>query len=273
MKGKQIACLTSLLILAISAIPVCAGGDEEISLPQRWHGKGKIVNAQGKLTQVIFIRYSTPIGQMIDAQVVDIGDPDSDGARDGYALLGLWWNVAKYPNGVSYVINPSAAGNYGLVQSSVVAEIKASLESWDAVVGIELYNDNPFVDVRAKASLHRPDYKNVITWARISNKNIVAMASIWYNSNTKEIVDADIVLNSYYKWGIDLDDEGTGHKLTNAFDIQNILTHEAGHWSGLDDIYDETYWAMTMYGYAEYGETIKISLEPGDIAGIQAVYG
>ncbi|MEM2907768.1 MAG: hypothetical protein QXP65_00985, partial [Candidatus Hadarchaeales archaeon] len=100
-----------------------------------------------------------------------------------------------------------------------------------------------------------------------------AVASIWYNSSTKEIVDADIILNSYYKWGIDLDDEETGYVLTDAFDIQNIVTHEAGHWSGLDDIYDVTYWAMTMYGYAEYGEVIKISLEPGDITGVQAVYG
>jgi hypothetical protein len=27
-----------------------------------------------------------------------------------------------------------------------------------------------------------------------------------------------------------------------------------------------------MYGYTSYGEEIKRSLEPGDIAGVQAVY-
>lgn len=260
------------LLLALAAIPAYANGDEEVTLPRGWQGKSKIVNPQGKLTQVVFIRYSASAGQKVSAQLVDIGDPDGDGARDGYILLGLRWNTAKYPSGVPYVINPSAAKHYGLSQSNVVAEIKASLESWDAVVKVELYNDSPVVDVRARASLGRPDYKNVITWARISSKDVVAVASIWYNSSTGEIVDADIVLNSYYKWGIDLDDEGTGHALTDAFDIQNIVTHEAGHWSGLDDIYDDTYWAMTMYGYAAYGETIKISLEPGDITGVQAVY-
>lgn len=263
----------AVLSLALAAIPVYADGDEGAMLPRGWQGKSKITNPQGKLTQVVFIRYFASTGQKVNAQVVDIGDPDGDGARDGYILLGLWWNMAKYPNGVPYVINPSAAKYYGLSQSNVVAEIKASLESWDAVVEVELYSDSPVVDVRARASLRRPDYKNVITWARISSKDIVAVASIWYNSSTKEIVDADIILNSYYKWGIDLDDEETGHALTDAFDIQNIVTHEAGHWSGLDDIYDVTYWAMTMYGYAECGEVIKISLEPGDITGVQAVYG
>jgi hypothetical protein len=272
LNGKQFVCVASVLLLAFSVIPAYANGDEDTVFPRSWDGKLKIFNRQGELTQVVFVRYSKSTGQAGGAQVVDIGDPDGDGARDGYALLGLRWNLEKYRKGVPYLINPSAATKYGLTQSSVVAEIRSALESWDAAVEVELYSDNPTVDVRARASLGRPDYKNVITWARISNKDVVAMASIWYDTNTKEILDADIVLNSYYMWGIDLDDEGTSYVLTNAFDIQNIVTHEAGHWSGLDDIYDSTYWAMTMYGYSAYGETIKISLEPGDVAGVRSVY-
>jgi len=221
-----------------------------------------------KLSVRIFIKYANPV-KRTTANVVDIGDPDGDGARDGYVLSGLWWNLSKYPNGVPYVINPSGAVKQGLAQSDVVARIKASLESWDAAVSKELYNDDPVVDTKAKARL---DYKNVITWARLQ-PGVVAVATIWYYSATGEIVDADIELNSYYKWGIDPDGEGTNYTLTDRFDIQNVVTHEAGHWSGLDDIYDDTYWAMTMYGYTHYGETIKISLEPGDIAGVRAVYG
>ena len=100
---------------------------------------------------------------------------------------------------------------------------------------------------------------------------VIAYAVIWYISGTGEIVDADIVLNSYYKWGIADGDEST-NDLKNKFDIRNIITHEAGHWSGLDDIYDSAYSAITMYGYTSYGEEIKRSLEPGDIAGVQFVY-
>jgi len=245
--------LVSILTVTLSA-PVGAVADNDIP--------------EG-LSLAIFIRYAYPV-ERTTANVVDIGDPDSDGAQDGYELLGLWWDLSKYPNGVPYVINPKDAIKwYGLAESDVVAEVKASLESWDAVVSVELYNDYPTVDYKANAKL---DYKNVITWKRLE-PGIVAVATIWYYSATGEIVDADIRLNRGYKWGIDLDDEGTGYALTDAFDIQNIVTHEAGHWSGLGDIYDTTYWAMTMYGYTVYGETIKISLEPGDIAGVQAVYG
>ena len=83
--------------------------------------------------------------------------------------------------------------------------------------------------------------------------------------------DADIILRHGYNWGIaDGDEEEID--LTDAFDIQNIVTHESGHWTGLDDIYDEEYDAMTMYGYSAYGEEIRRSLEPGDIAGAQEVY-
>jgi hypothetical protein len=61
------------------------------------------------------------------------------------------------------------------------------------------------------------------------------------------------VLNSHYKWGI-ADGNETTTDFTDKFDIRNIVTHEAGHWSGLDDIYASNYSAMTMYGYATPGE-------------------
>jgi len=135
---------------------------------------------------------------------------------------------------------------------------------------IELYNDNPQINYKAKASIASLDYKNVITWGR-AQPGVVAYTVIWYISSTGEIVDADMVLNSYYKWGIADGDETTSD-LIGKFDIRNIVTHEAGHWTGLDDIYNSTYWAMTMYGYTSYGEEIKRSLEPGDIAGARTIY-
>jgi hypothetical protein len=56
-------------------------------------------------------------------------------------------------------------------------------------------------------------------------------------------------------------------------DVQNIMTHEFGHWCGLADLYaDKDYW-LTMYGYSNYGETYKQTLGLGDILGLRAVYG
>ncbi|MEM2686617.1 MAG: hypothetical protein QXM01_06045 [Candidatus Bathyarchaeia archaeon] len=267
------ALLMVFLILTSAAyiLPAVAADSEE-EMPREWYGRRKVVDRIGKYVRIAIIHYLT-----------DVGDPDKDGAEDGYALLGVYWNLSRYSTGVPYIINPSGGVKQGLSEASIVSEIKAALESWDWAVDldnyrppdkvrhrIELYNDEPLINYKAKASIGTPDLRNVISWGR-AQPGVVAYAVIWYIPNSGEIVDADIVLNSYYRWGIADGDEATSD-LVGKFDIRNIVAHEAGHWTGLDDIYDPNYSAMTMYGYADFGEEIKRSLEPGDIAGAQAIY-
>ncbi len=289
-KTLLLICVGLLLLLSVSIFtPIVSANKDEDEMPKDWFGKRKVIDRFGEYTRVALIHY--------EAGVIDLDDPDGDGSSDGYELLGAWWNLNKYPDGVPYIVNPSqAVKSYGLSADEVVLEIKYALESWDLAVDlsdyevdyvayptyvdvggetttkypINLYDDNPTIDYKAKASIAFPDYRNVITWG-LARPGVVAYAVIWYISSTGEIVDADIVLNSYYKWGIADGDEGTSD-LASKFDIRDIVTHESGHWSGLDDIYDAAYSAMTMYGYTSYGEEIKRSLEPGDIAGVQVVY-
>ena len=52
-----------------------------------------------------------------------------------------------------------------------------------------------------------------------------------------------------------------------AYDVQNIATHEFGHWVGLEDLYDEADGDLTMYGFSAGGEIKKRSLGTGDITG------
>lgn len=254
-----------ITLLTANAAIALPEDDDKIDIPGDWHGKKKIVINKGELTQVVFIKYAKPVVSASEPLIIDIGDPNNDGARDGYELSGLWWNMIKYPSGIPYTINPkTTVKRYSLKQNDVVGAVKNSLEAWDAATSRELYSDYPTVDTRARASTGTPDYKNVITWASISDNSIVAVASMWYYTASNEMVDADITFNTYYRWGIGL---------SNAMDIQNVGTHEAGHWTGLNDLYDPTYQTMTMYGYTSYGETIRRSLEPGDVAGARAVYG
>jgi hypothetical protein len=53
--------------------------------------------------------------------------------------------------------------------------------------------------------------------------------------------------------------------------VQNIATHEFGHWVGLDDLYATTDKDLTMYGYGETKELKKDSLGLGDITGATTV--
>jgi hypothetical protein len=56
-------------------------------------------------------------------------------------------------------------------------------------------------------------------------------------------------------------------------DVQNIVTHEFGHWAGLADLYNSADSLLTMYGYSGYGVTYQRDLGLGDRMGVQAVYG
>jgi len=272
--------LLATTITATAAIPFDGKDKQERDKPAPKKIRDiKIVIPHDDLVQVIFIKLLdvTPIS----SPVTDVGDPDNDGNADGYELLNIHWNLTKYPNGVPYVINPKFVKKFRLDETAVVNEMKLALEAWDLAVDyddytppdIATYNvnlfDEPTVDYRARVIWFFPDGKNVITWRSLPFF-VVAITIVWYNPANNEVVEADMILNYRLPWGIDPDDEGS--ETIDAFDIQNIVTHEAGHWCGLDDIYDPTYEEMTMYGFTTIGETKKISLEPGDIAGVQVVY-
>jgi hypothetical protein len=46
--------------------------------------------------------------------------------------------------------------------------------------------------------------------------------------------------------------------------VQNVMTHEFGHWLFLDDIKDANCNYVTMYGYIGLGEINKITLDVAD---------
>ena len=73
-------------------------------------------------------------------------------------------------------------------------------------------------------------------------------------------------LNTDYTWGDATIDP-------SVMDLQNILTHELGHAVGLSDVYNDACSTVTMYGYSDYGDVAKRSLEQSDITGLQQMYG
>jgi len=234
-------CITIALILGLSsAVSAAEPPKKPITPPQ--------------LKQITFIHYAGP-----DRPGRPQPSPVDNAA---YGLLGVF-----LPDTVTYYVNPSGAPVGALV------EIQSAFETWDAVTGTELFN--PASQTTASGLSY--DGENTISWVGIAPTSIIAMTRTWYwddgNPATLDaIVEFDIVFNALLKWGIDPDNEGR-LKLKNAYDVQNIATHEAGHVVGLADLYEDQYRELTMYGYGSKGETIKISLQEGDIAGTRYLYG
>jgi hypothetical protein len=168
-----------------------------------------------------------------------------------YELLPFHWYTTA-----NYWINPK--NPYGFSISAVVNTITASANTWDSQTSFAVFS---YQGTTSKTA-GRYDGYNVISWGYYRS-GVIAVTYIWYSGD--RIIETDTRLNTYYRWSL----SGEARKM----DVQNIMTHEFGHWCGLDDLYDDKDYWLTMYGYASYGETYKRTLGLGDILGLQAVYG
>ncbi len=118
---------------------------------------------------------------------------------------------------------------------------------------------------KASSLRNRMDGYNDVTWDGLNKyQNPIAVAIFWYYTSTGEVVEADLINNKNFPWASDGD--------PNAYDVQNIDTHEFGHFLVLGDLYDGSESELTMYGYGARGETKKRFLGLGDQLGIRTIY-
>ncbi|MEM1008139.1 MAG: matrixin family metalloprotease [Myxococcota bacterium] len=102
------------------------------------------------------------------------------------------------------------------------------------------------------------------------NSQAVAVASVIFSRDTGQIFGFDIEFNNInFRFSIDGRPLQVGRREIPTVDIQNTLTHEAGHAVGLDHS-DEI--QSTMFASAPPGETSKRDLHTDDIAGICSLY-
>lgn len=191
--------------------------------------------------------------------------PKEEDHSDHYDLLGKGVKWKTTP--VSYVIDPDNPD--GLSEVFVANAIYLGAEEWDAHTGAELFNDEYTIDYSASWDSDSPDGRNEVLFGDYPRTGVIAVTVVWgYFSGPpgrREIIEFDIMFDIDFTWG-------DSTELVDAvMDLQNIATHEFGHGAGLDDY--NLCELETMYGYSDYGETIKRDLYTGDITGIQKLYG
>lgn len=183
------------------------------------------------------------------------GPSDPSSSCYGFLSKGARWKTTE-----PYVVAPD-------VDAVAVA---SDLDAWDSQVAFDVFGGEDETAVVDGADTSSPDGKNEIMFGEISSPGAIAVSIVWGvfggPPQNRRLVEYDVVFDNVdYVWGdatVDL----------NVMDFENIATHEFGHAAGLADLYDSGCSEQTMYGYADYGETSKRTLETGDINGIMELY-
>ncbi|OGY26562.1 MAG: hypothetical protein A2Z24_00145 [Candidatus Woykebacteria bacterium RBG_16_44_10] len=195
-------------------------------------------------------------------------------------LQALVCNVSDKPSDVSVATNWKLSGttNYRVntfsaprpIRNSLGTIVGNSFSTWSPLTKRVSFNRG--ADTPTTRARH--DGQNIIAWNSLS-RSVLGVTYIWYNTDTNYVVEVDTLLNSRQPWSwtdptiASVDQQCS---TTNAYDAQNILTHELGHWVGLDDLYTANEEDLTMYGYGAKQELKKDTLESGDALGVGTIY-
>src|SRR3954471_7335149 len=165
-----------------------------------------------------------------------------------FATNGHTWGVKQ----VSYYINPT---NKYMSDTSAVAGITSAASTWKGVANISLIYAG-YTNVAALTN----DGVNAVFFRDDSSGYIAE--TYWWWDGTGHLVDADVVYHENYKfYSGNLGCNGDGYY------IENTGSHELGHLLGLAHSSVDT---AAMWPYSGACETVRETLDPDDVAGLQS---
>ena len=258
-KYLQIVLFTAFLIL-FSLVTVHAqdlgASSADPAIPER---NGVYNDPQHPGVKVrVFVHPAKPETNTSPVLTCSLSDPESTAVvdRTGWNLSSNW----------TYNLNPTTVpSSVGSSNLSTIAN--TAFNNWTTA------SNSKVTFVRgADSSVKRSAYdgQNIIAWGR-TNGSALGVTYTRYYTQTGQVVDVDTIMNVKFPWKWSGGNNTCAY--SDAYDAQDILTHELGHWLGLDDEYDSaSYQHATMYGYGSKGEVKKDTLTTGDKSGVFAIY-
>ncbi len=262
----KITTVLTLLSLLFFFTPVTAKNLDKSEILPEEEGIYNVPNHPG-LKLKVFVYREKPAKPGKPAPSYELYCPITD---DNTPTAEVAWAGWKLPSTINYWLNPgSVPSSVGSLHLNTITD--NSFAVWESEAGVAA---NAFGTTSVNRAVQ--DGQWLVTWGRIS-ASALAMTYVWYYPDTGKVVEIDTIMNQkyYWMWSNPVDwhmPAGQTCAYTNAYDAQNILTHEIGHWFGLNDHKTAEYSQHTMYGYGATRETKKDTLTTGDVNGIKAIY-
>jgi len=158
-----------------------------------------------------------------------------------------WASGASWPDyNVNYKIDSST------IPTSWVVPIENSAETWNNVI------PSHFTFTYTEGG-------HLIDKGPVANPGWIAITYV-YATSTTPITNVSTTFNENFSFDPNIPPSPT------SFSIQNVMTHEFGHWLFLQDITTSGCTDVTMWYSIPHGETSKIDLEDADKNGINYQY-
>lgn len=250
---KLLTIIFSFLVV-FAASPVLAQPNDNAQIPER--------NGDYPDPEHLGVRVRVFVHEPKDvrgSQTISTTCPDNNSSS---IVPSAGWHL---PTG-TWTYNVNVASVPLSVSSNISTVVSESFDAWNTAQGKVTLKRGTDTMVDHKGF----DGKNIIAWGRTSG-SALAVTYTWYYTANKEVAEVDTIMNLKFPWSWTRYVNGACG-ITNTYDAQDILTHELGHWMGLDDTYTSNYADNTMYGYGATGEIKKDTLSSGDKAGITAIY-
>lgn len=258
---------------AVAILLISTAGAAVMAAPPADHpGKGP-----PELTKIVFVHYPKGLeakdgipGPPTDKPGKPPKDDNDGGGKLWYKYSGIHWDGTS----ADFLYNPTGA------PGDFLDAIQLGFDTWSDVDGSNFsFGTGAVTNIGISALDNIADGNNVVGWADLNAEgftNAIAVTMIWSIGGIIQEVDMAFNNNAIFEWSQNgLGDEEWDFVDTPGkydVDVQNIATHEAGHWLLLGDMYNKPAGEQTMFGISAEFDLQKRSLESGDIAGIEEIY-